>query len=39
MEDRVKIHRWTEAGLGSVNTYWIETPRSVIVIDGPTRAF
>jgi len=28
------IHRWTTAGLGSVNTYWLETDASVIVIDG-----
>ena len=28
------IHRWTAPGLGSVNTYWIEGPDAVVVIDG-----
>ena len=28
------IHRWTTPGLGSVNTYWIEGPEGVVVIDG-----
>jgi glyoxylase-like metal-dependent hydrolase (beta-lactamase superfamily II) len=29
----VKVGRYTFAGPGTVNTWWIETPRSVIVID------
>ena len=28
------IHRWTTPGLGSVNTYWVEGPEGVVVIDG-----
>lgn len=28
------VHTYTHPGLGSVNTYWIETDESVIVIDG-----
>ena len=32
--DAPTIHRWTTAGLGSVNTYWIEGPSGVVVIDG-----
>ena len=31
---RPQIHRWTAPGLGSVNTYWIETESAVLVIDG-----
>ena len=30
----VNVHRWATPGLGSVNTYWIETDEAVIVIDG-----
>jgi hypothetical protein len=30
----IKIGRYTEPGLGSVNTWWIEADRGVIVIDG-----
>ena len=30
----MQVHRYTEAGIGSVNTYWVETDRAVVVIDG-----
>ena len=34
MSEPPRIHRWTSPGLGSVNTYWIEAPNGVVVIDG-----
>lgn len=34
MRTEARVHRWTSPGMGSVNTYWLETAKGIIVIDG-----
>ena len=30
---RVAVHSYAETGVGSVNSYWVETPKGIVIVD------